>query len=131
MNPHTEAKYLLHRHAFEELGAVRVQLKTDARNLQSQAAIERLGAVREGILRKHMLVRDGFIFGLCSQDPTSSVIAARAFTNDLFRRGRVDAEAELKDIFFHPRAFKTHTLKKVGKAFRLERTLFDCGLRHW
>jgi RimJ/RimL family protein N-acetyltransferase len=57
----TEAKYLLLRHAFEDLGAVRVQLKTDRRNLQSQAAIERLGAVREGILRKHMLVRDGFI----------------------------------------------------------------------
>jgi RimJ/RimL family protein N-acetyltransferase len=57
----TEAKYLLLRHAFEALGTVRVQLKTDRRNLQSQAAIERLGAVREGILRKHMLVRDGFI----------------------------------------------------------------------
>ena len=57
----TEAKYLLLRHAFEDLGAVRVQLKTDRRNLQSQAAIERLGAVREGVLRKHMLVRDGFI----------------------------------------------------------------------
>jgi RimJ/RimL family protein N-acetyltransferase len=57
----TEAKYLLLRHAFEDQGAVRVQLKTDARNLQSQAAIERLGAVREGLLRKHMLVRDGFI----------------------------------------------------------------------
>jgi RimJ/RimL family protein N-acetyltransferase len=57
----TEAKYLLLRHAFEELGAVRVQLKTDKRNLQSQAAIERLGAVREGILRKHMLVHDGVI----------------------------------------------------------------------
>jgi RimJ/RimL family protein N-acetyltransferase len=57
----TNAKYLLLRHAFEDLGAVRVQLKTDRRNLQSQAAIERLGAVREGILRRHMLVRDGFI----------------------------------------------------------------------
>ena len=57
----TEAKYLLLRHAFEDLGAVRVQLKTDARNLQSQAAIERLGAVREGVLRKHMLVRDGHL----------------------------------------------------------------------
>src|SRR5262245_23365614 len=57
----TEAKYLLLRHAFEHLGAVRVQLKTDGRNVQSQAAIERLGAVREGVLRKHMLVRDGFI----------------------------------------------------------------------
>lgn len=57
----TEAKYLLLRHAFEDVGAVRVQLKTDLRNLQSQAAIERLGAVREGVLRKHMAVRDGYI----------------------------------------------------------------------
>jgi RimJ/RimL family protein N-acetyltransferase len=57
----TESKYLLLRHAFEDLGAVRVQLKTDLRNLQSQAAIARLGAVREGVLRKHMLVRDGHI----------------------------------------------------------------------
>jgi RimJ/RimL family protein N-acetyltransferase len=57
----TEAKYLLLRHAFEELGAVRVQLKTDARNVQSQQAIERLGAVREGVLRKHLVMADGFI----------------------------------------------------------------------
>jgi RimJ/RimL family protein N-acetyltransferase len=57
----TEAKYLLLRHAFEELRAVRVQLKTDGRNLQSQAAIARLGAVREGVLRKHSLVRNGYI----------------------------------------------------------------------
>jgi RimJ/RimL family protein N-acetyltransferase len=57
----TEAKYLLLRHAFEGLGAARVQLKTDARNLQSQAAIERLGAVREGVLRKYQLTRNGFI----------------------------------------------------------------------
>jgi RimJ/RimL family protein N-acetyltransferase len=57
----TEAKYLLLRHAFEVLGAVRVQLKTDRRNVQSQAAIERLGAVREGILRKHILLADGFL----------------------------------------------------------------------
>src|SRR5712691_1168599 len=57
----TEAKYLLLRHAFEELGAARVQLKTDRRNLQSQAAIERLGAVREGVLRKQMLTRGGVL----------------------------------------------------------------------
>jgi RimJ/RimL family protein N-acetyltransferase len=57
----TEAKYLLLRHAFEDLGAVRVQLKTDGRNRQSQVAIERLGAVREGVLRKHMLAGDGFL----------------------------------------------------------------------
>ena len=57
----TECKYLLLRHAFETLGAVRVQLKTDRRNTVSQAAIERLGAVREGTLRKHMLVANGYI----------------------------------------------------------------------
>ena len=57
----TEAKYLLLRHAFEDLGAVRMQLKTDKRNLQSQAAIARLGAVREGVLRKYQLVRNDLI----------------------------------------------------------------------
>jgi RimJ/RimL family protein N-acetyltransferase len=57
----TECKSLLLAHAFEELGAVRVQLKTDLRNERSQRAIERLGAVREGVLRKHMVLWDGFI----------------------------------------------------------------------
>jgi RimJ/RimL family protein N-acetyltransferase len=57
----TEAKYLLLRHAFETLGALRVQLKTDRRNEKSQRAIERLGAVREGILRKHVVMWDGYV----------------------------------------------------------------------
>ncbi len=57
----TECKYLLLRHAFEDLGAIRVQLKTDGRNLQSQRAIERLGAVREGTLRKQRRLWDGYV----------------------------------------------------------------------
>jgi RimJ/RimL family protein N-acetyltransferase len=57
----TECKLLLLRHAFEELGALRVQLKTDARNLKSQRAIERIGGVREGVLRAHMVMPDGFV----------------------------------------------------------------------
>ena len=57
----TECKYLLLRHAFEALGVIRVQLKTDLRNERSQRAIERLGAIREGVLRKHMVLWDGFI----------------------------------------------------------------------
>jgi RimJ/RimL family protein N-acetyltransferase len=57
----SECKYLLLRHAFEELGAVRVTLKTDGRNEQSQRAIERLGAVRDGVLRKHMVMWDGYV----------------------------------------------------------------------
>ena len=55
----TETKYLLLRHAFEVLGCIRVQLKTDLRNERSQKAIERLGAVREGVLRNHMILEDG------------------------------------------------------------------------
>ncbi|MBI5034058.1 MAG: GNAT family N-acetyltransferase [Chloroflexi bacterium] len=57
----TECKYLLLRHAFENLGCLRVQLKTDLRNVRSQKAIERLGAVKEGVLRKHMITRTGYI----------------------------------------------------------------------
>lgn len=59
VNP--ECKFLLLKHAFEELGCERVQLKTDGRNLQSQAAISKLGAKLEGTLRKHMVMRDGFV----------------------------------------------------------------------
>jgi RimJ/RimL family protein N-acetyltransferase len=57
----TEAKLLQLTYAFEELGATRVALKTDGRNLRSQAAIERLGAQREGALRRHIRMPDGFI----------------------------------------------------------------------
>lgn len=55
----TECKYLLLRHAFETLGCIRVQLKTDFRNERSQKAIERIGAVKEGVLRNHMILPDG------------------------------------------------------------------------
>lgn len=57
----TECKLLLLTHAFEELGALRVQLKTDRRNLRSQRAIERLGAVKEGVLRKQRINHDGYV----------------------------------------------------------------------
>ena len=57
----TEAKYLQLVHLFETLGALRVQFKTDLRNTRSQRAIEKLGAIREGVLRRHMVVRDGYV----------------------------------------------------------------------
>ncbi len=56
----TECKYLLLHHAFETLGAIRVQLKTDSRNFRSQNAIERIGGVKEGILRNHKILSDGY-----------------------------------------------------------------------
>ncbi|GIV95995.1 MAG: N-acetyltransferase [Herpetosiphonaceae bacterium] len=55
----TEAKYLLLRHAFETLGCIRVELKTDALNERSRRAILRIGAREEGILRKHMITPSG------------------------------------------------------------------------
>jgi N-acetyltransferase len=55
----TESKYLLLCHAFESLGFMRVQFKTDQRNLRSQKAIERLGAVKEGVFRSHMATPSG------------------------------------------------------------------------
>jgi RimJ/RimL family protein N-acetyltransferase len=57
----TECKYLLLKHAFEILDCVRVWFKTDLRNHRSQRAIERLGAVKEGVLRNHMILPDGYI----------------------------------------------------------------------
>ncbi|GLY14663.1 N-acetyltransferase [Kineosporia sp. NBRC 101677] len=57
VNP--SAKFVLLRHAFEELGAGRVQLKTDVRNHRSQRAIARLGARPEGVLRRYQPRADG------------------------------------------------------------------------
>lgn len=55
----TEAKYLMFRHAFEELGCIRVELKTDALNERSRAAILRVGAKEEGTFRNHMISQGG------------------------------------------------------------------------
>lgn len=55
----TEVKLLLMGRAFDDLGAVRVALRTDLCNLRSQAAIERIGGRREGVLRSHMVRPDG------------------------------------------------------------------------
>jgi RimJ/RimL family protein N-acetyltransferase len=55
----TEAKYLMLSHAFERLGCVRVELKTDVLNTPSRKAMLRIGAKEEGVLRKHSLVWNG------------------------------------------------------------------------
>lgn len=51
-----EAKLMMMRHAFETLGCVRVEFKTDARNERSRAALAALPAQFEGVLRNHMIV---------------------------------------------------------------------------
>lgn len=57
----TEAKYLLLKHAFETLGCIRVELKTDSLNERSRAAILRIGAHEEGTFRNHMITTSGRI----------------------------------------------------------------------
>ena len=54
-----EAKLLMFEHAFERLGCLRVELKTDARNERSRGAMAALPAQFEGVHRKAMLVRGG------------------------------------------------------------------------
>ncbi len=55
----TEAKYLLLRHAFEALGLMRVEFKTDVLNEPSRRALARIGATEEGIFRRHMITASG------------------------------------------------------------------------
>lgn len=57
----TEAKLLMLTHAFETLGVIRVEFKTDSLNKQSRAAIARLGAVEEGTFRNHIITSSGRI----------------------------------------------------------------------
>lgn len=53
------AKLLLLTHAFDDLGAHRVEFKTDGLNLRSQAALAAIGATREGTLRRHVVMDNG------------------------------------------------------------------------
>jgi RimJ/RimL family protein N-acetyltransferase len=54
-----EAKLLMLELAFERTGAMRVEFKTDARNVESRRALEAMPASFEGIFRKHMLIHAG------------------------------------------------------------------------
>jgi RimJ/RimL family protein N-acetyltransferase len=55
----TQAKLLQLTHAFDTLGAIRVEFRADASNTPSRTAIERLGARLDGTLRHHRIRRDG------------------------------------------------------------------------
>ena len=48
-------------HAFETLGCNVVGWRTDNFNFASQQAIERLGAQKDGVIRGHVMRRDGTI----------------------------------------------------------------------
>lgn len=68
-----DMKLRMMAHAFDTLGAIRVQYKTGHRNLHSQRAIAKLGATREGELRSHMIEPDGrirstVVFSIASEE---------------------------------------------------------------
>ena len=67
-----ETKYLLLRHAFESWGAMRVEFKTDARNLRVRGALLGVGGTFEGIFRKHMIlpdsIRDSAYYAIVDDD---------------------------------------------------------------
>lgn len=54
-----ECKLLLLEFCFEDLGVIRVQLKTDENNTRSRKAIEKIGGKYEGVLRNEMLRDNG------------------------------------------------------------------------
>ena len=69
----THAKLLMLAYAFETLGCVRVELRTDALNVLSRAAIKRIGGVLEGTMRKHAQTasgrwRDTCVFSIIDED---------------------------------------------------------------
>ncbi|MFJ6753869.1 GNAT family N-acetyltransferase [Streptomyces sp. NPDC091273] len=92
----TEAKYLLFRHAFENWGVARLDLKTDARNSRCRAAIEGVGARFEGVLRNWSrswapgedgLLRDSAIFSITASEwPDCRVRLERRIAQGLERR---------------------------------------------
>lgn len=57
----TNCKFLLFQYCFEVLKLNRIQIKTGHENHRSQKAIERIGAVKEGVLRNHMIRKEGEI----------------------------------------------------------------------
>lgn len=80
-----EAKLLQLSHAFDVLGANRVEFKTHARNERSRAALAGIGATFEGVFRNHMIMPDGSI----RDSAYFSVIA------DEWPRVKADLEASL------------------------------------
>ncbi|TNE53821.1 MAG: N-acetyltransferase [Bacteroidetes bacterium] len=69
----TECKFLLLRHAFEDLNCVAVEFRTHWHNLASRNAIARLGAKQDGILRNHLIdktggLRDTVVFSILNSE---------------------------------------------------------------
>lgn len=58
-------KFLMLQFAFETLEFEKVEFRIDERNNKSRRAVEKLGATLEGILRKDVLMKNGFRRSTC------------------------------------------------------------------
>lgn len=58
-------KFLMLQYAFEELNFDKIEFRIDERNQASRKAVEKLGATQEGLLRKNVLMLDGFKRNTC------------------------------------------------------------------
>lgn len=56
-----EMKFLILSYGFEKLGLNRIEFKADERNHQSRQALISIGATREGVLREHMKIHNGYL----------------------------------------------------------------------
>jgi RimJ/RimL family protein N-acetyltransferase len=68
-----EAKLLMLQDAFERLGCMRVEFKTDVRNERSRAALAALPAQFEGVFRRHMVmpgvrIRDSAYYSVIDEE---------------------------------------------------------------
>lgn len=69
----TECKFLLLRHAFENLSCIAVEFRTHWFNQKSREAILRLGAKQDGVLRNHQFdktdnLRDTVVFSIIESE---------------------------------------------------------------
>lgn len=78
----TECKYLMLRHAFEQLKVIRVEIITTTDNIQSQKAIERLGATKEGVLRRKYYGLDYVIYSIISDEWPQIKVRLEQFLDD-------------------------------------------------
>ncbi len=95
----TETKYLMLRHAFETLGCIRVEFKTDALNERSRKAILRIGAKEEGMFRKHMVlpsgrIRDTVYFSIVDDEWPAVKALLEGFLGNAVT-GKVDVRGEV------------------------------------
>lgn len=58
-------KLLLLQRAFEDLGCLRVEIRTHHMNFQSRRAVEKLGAKLDGVLRRHKILKNGQVRDTC------------------------------------------------------------------